>query len=69
MGDVQRVDTWQPDYERGCDVCGLKPVVRGLRDGRAVTTSNLCGHCHFGDSEMVDPSLWNGDDEAGGDNA
>lgn len=38
-------DYFHKDYSRGCQVCGCKPVVKGI---------GLCGPCTFGEAETAD---------------
>lgn len=70
MGDVIKVDRWEPSYVLGCEVCGLKPVVVGIAGHRIVTSSRLCGPHYFGTAEALDPCTWNGEgDESEGGHA
>lgn len=59
MGEVTRIDEWRPNYETGCEVCGIKPVVAGYRNGQRVFAGTLCGPHNFGTAEALDPLTWN----------
>jgi hypothetical protein len=65
MSEVTRIDRWEPSYERGCEVCGMKPVVTGVAAGRVVYSGSMCGVHTWGRSDMDDPVSWNDDDDGG----
>lgn len=56
--DVVMLDAFEPDYGATCDVCGQSPCVTGIRDGRAVYHSGMCGPCTFGTADALDPANW-----------
>jgi hypothetical protein len=67
MSEIMKVDRWEPSYSRGCEVCGLKPVVTGVRNGRTIYSGSLCGVHTWGRADADDPTTWNAEDrEAGG---
>jgi hypothetical protein len=66
MSEVSRVERWEPSYQRGCEVCGMKPIVTGLCGGRVVYDGGLCGPCTWGESDADDPTTWNDDGEGRG---
>lgn len=53
------LDSFQPDHKHRCTVCGNTPVVTGVRKGKVVYQSDLCGPCTWGEAAMLDPSKWN----------
>lgn len=59
MNDVMTIDSFEPDYESECIVCGQKPVVTGVRKGEVVYTSEMCGPCTWGEARTIDPNTWN----------
>lgn len=63
MNEVILIDSYQPDYSRRCEVCGADHVVTGVKDGKVVYRGDMCGVCTWGESEMVDPANWNGDND------
>lgn len=52
------VHAWVPDYEHACEQCGTMPVVTGVRDGRVIVATGMCGPCTWGDSHAADPAEW-----------
>ena len=65
MSEITKVDRWEPSYSRGCEVCGLKPVVIGVRAAQTVYNGGLCGVCLWGREDAIDPTTWNDDDVPG----
>jgi hypothetical protein len=59
MSDILTIDKFEPDYSHECEVCGQKPVVTGVKDGKVVYESDMCGPCTWGESKLIDPSKWN----------
>jgi hypothetical protein len=62
MGELTHVDRFEPSYRRGCEVCGMKPTVVGVRAGQTVYDGGKCGPCTWGREDADDPTTWNGDD-------
>lgn len=56
---MTKIDSYEPDYSRQCEVCGAGHVVTCVKDGKVVFKSTLCGVCTWGESEMRDPEEWN----------
>ena len=53
------VDSFEPDYKHRCCVCGQKPVVTAVKDGKVVMGTDMCGPCTWGEAAMLDPEEWN----------
>lgn len=53
-----KIDSYQPDYETTCDICGQTPVVTCIKNNVVVHSLNMCGVCTFGTDEAIDPSTW-----------
>ena len=51
-------DSWAPDWGAACCICGAVPCVTGLRAGRLIYESHMCGTCTFNDDACVDPAAW-----------
>lgn len=50
---------WVPDYTRGCENCGNKPVVTGVDErNKVVYQGTLCGPCTWGEADTADPTNW-----------
>jgi hypothetical protein len=56
-GDIH-IDKFVPDYKHCCEVCGQKPVVTGVKDGKVVYQGEMCGVCTWGESACLDPANW-----------
>ncbi|TDN70646.1 hypothetical protein [Paraburkholderia sp. BL10I2N1] len=56
--DPAAVDSFEPDYGTRCEVCDESPCVTGVKAGRVVYQSGLCGPCTFGTAEAIDPANW-----------
>lgn len=59
MTEEIQLDSFQPDYVHECEVCGQTPIVTGVKDGKTVYSSGMCGPCTFGEAAMLDPKEWN----------
>lgn len=59
MNDSVRVDSFEPDYDEECDVCGQSPTVTAVKDGQVIHSTGMCGVCTWGESAMLDPAQWN----------
>lgn len=59
MSEVINIDGYAPDYKHKCEVCGQKPVVTGVKDGKVVYQGSMCGVCTWGEADMRDPEEWN----------
>ncbi len=59
MNGVIKIDSYEPDYEHGCAVCGQTPTVTGVKDGKVVLETELCGPCTWGEAKTIDPEEWN----------
>jgi hypothetical protein len=49
--------TFHPDFDEECRVCGSSPCV--VVDNHPQGNTELCGACFFGDKSMVDWQEWN----------
>jgi hypothetical protein len=56
--DVTTLDAFEPDYGTVCHECGESPCVTGIKAGRVVYESGLCGPCTFGRNSASDPADW-----------
>lgn len=56
--DFINIDSYQPDYKSKCCNCGQTPCVTGVKDGKTIYESEMCGPCTFGEAECVDPANW-----------
>ncbi|WP_041544594.1 MULTISPECIES: hypothetical protein [Chelativorans] len=58
MGDlhseIENLEAFEPVWNRKCEVCGEKPVVRA---------TELCGPCTWGEADTANGAWW-GDDDA-----
>lgn len=59
MNEVIKIDEYKPDYKHRCEVCGQKPVVTGVKNGKVVYQGEMCGVCTWGEAAMHDPEEWN----------
>jgi len=55
---TREVDSYEPNYEGKCDVCGQSPTVTVVKDGKVLSDVGLCGPCCFGSAECLDPAKW-----------
>ncbi|MBF3820792.1 hypothetical protein ISF98_05595 [Burkholderia pseudomallei] len=58
VDEVMMVDSFEPDYESQCANCGESPTVLGIKDGKVVYASDMCGVCTWGEADCVDPANW-----------
>lgn len=56
--EVTELDSYEPDYDGICDNCGGSPTVLGIRRGRIVYASGMCGICTWGESACANPANW-----------
>ncbi len=56
---VLSIDRFEPDFSLRCEVCGQKPTVTGVKDGKQIYHSEMCGPCTFGEAACIDPKRWN----------
>lgn len=56
--DAFELDAYVPDYNHSCEVCGQKPVVTGVKDGKVVYQGEMCGVCTWGEADCRDPANW-----------
>lgn len=56
--EINKIDTFEPDYETPCEACGSVPTVTGVKDNVVVYSSGMCGCCLWGDAELLDPDNW-----------
>lgn len=59
MSEVINIDSYRPDYNHCCEVCGADHVVTGVKHGKVVYQGEMCGACTWGESDMADPANWN----------
>jgi hypothetical protein len=59
MTEEIKIDRYEPNYQRQCEVCGEVPVVEGVKDGEVVYCGDMCGVCTWGEAAMLDPGEWN----------
>lgn len=52
------IDAFAPDYGARCEVCDESPCVTGVRAGRVVYQSGMCGPCTFETADAIDPANW-----------
>lgn len=57
--EVLEIDFYAPNYAGHCEVCGQSPTVTGVKDGKVVYTSDMCGPCTWGEAACLDPDEWN----------
>jgi transcription elongation factor Elf1 len=57
--EVVSIDRYVPDYKHECEVCGADHAVTGVKDGKVVYQTSMCGVCIWGESDMLDPGAWN----------
>ena len=50
MSEVTVVDEFKPDYTHNCEVCGRDHVVTGVKNGKVVYQSTMCGVCTWGEA-------------------
>lgn len=55
----ETLDKYVPDYKHKCENCGQRPVVTGVKDGKVVVETGLCGPCTWGEAKTLDPKVWN----------
>ena len=53
------LDSYEPDYTCECDCCGSTPCVTGVKDGKVVLQTDMCGVCTWGEAAMLNPTEWN----------
>lgn len=53
------LDEYRPNYNCRCEICDQSPTVEGVRDGKVVYESGMCGPCTFGEAACLDPQEWN----------
>jgi hypothetical protein len=53
------LDAFRPNYSARCENCGQSPTVEGVKDGKVVYSSDMCGPCTFGKAACLDPEEWN----------
>jgi hypothetical protein len=58
MTEVMQIDSFKPDYRRKCVNCEQTPTVTGVKDGKVIYRSEMCGPCTWGEAETLDPSTW-----------
>ena len=56
---VERVDSFEPDWGKPCENCGQVPTVVAMKNGKVIHETGLCGPCTWGEAETIDPSTWN----------
>ncbi|TCK36685.1 hypothetical protein B0G84_5698 [Paraburkholderia sp. BL8N3] len=56
--EVTEIDEFEPDYKSTCISCGETPTVLGIRHGKVIYASRMCGKCTWGDAEAADPANW-----------
>lgn len=55
-----KTNMFVPDYDTPCENCEQTPTVKlESASGKSLTHFEMCGPCMFGQSDMVDPDLWN----------
>lgn len=59
INDVVAIDSYEPDYESKCCNCDQSPAVTGVKNGKVVYHSDMCGPCTFGEAACLDPKEWN----------
>lgn len=59
MSDME-LDSFEPDYQAVCEVCEQSPCVTGVKGGKVVYKSGMCGPCTFGTAAALDVAWWNG---------
>jgi hypothetical protein len=60
MEDIE-LDSYQPNYTSRCENCEQSPTVTGVKAGKTVYESGMCGPCTFGTAAALDPAWWNSD--------
>jgi len=56
---VTILDSYEPDYGTKCEVCGQTPCVTGVKNGKVLVATGMCGPCTWGESACLDPAVWN----------
>lgn len=56
--EKDREVTFEPDYDKCCDVCDSLPTVVIL-EGDIKDPTYLCGPCFFGEADMLNSDNWN----------
>jgi hypothetical protein len=56
--DAVTIDSFEPDYCARCEVCDESPCVTGVKAGRVVYQSGMCGPCTFGTADAINPANW-----------
>ena len=57
--NVTKIDSYEPDYQRKCEVCGQRPVVTAVKDSKVLFRGAMCGVCTWGEAKLLDPKEWN----------
>lgn len=57
--DKYEMDSYEPDYDGECEVCGAIPTVTVMEGGQITHAFGLCGVCTFGTAKAIDPDWWN----------
>ena len=52
------LDSYEPDYERKCDICGHSPIVTGVKYSQVVIDTGMCGACTWGEADCLWPENW-----------
>lgn len=52
------LDSYEPDWGTPCENCGQVPTVTGVKDGKVVLYTEMCGPCTWGEAETIDPEKW-----------
>lgn len=59
MDPITSIDRYEPDYTQLCESCDATPVVSGLKAGKLVYQSTMCGPCLWNEPKAADPATWN----------
>lgn len=59
MSESIELDKYTPNYIARCENCDQSPTVEGVKDGKVVYESGMCGPCTFGEAACLDPEEWN----------
>ena len=57
------LERFEPDYESKCFVCKASPTVTGVRNGKVIVETDLCGPCTWGTAQALDVEWWNSGEE------
>ena len=52
------IDRYEPNWSAQCENCGQSPTVEGVKDGKVVFATGMCGVCTFGEAACRDPEEW-----------